>query len=66
MRTNIVLDDSLVDEAFKYSAVKTKKELIHIALKEFVERKRRMNLMDLEGMVEFEKGYDHKRMREEK
>ena len=64
MRTNIVLDDNLVNEAFKYSSVKTKKELIHIALKEFVEKKRRLNLMDLEGKIEFETGYNHKRMRE--
>ncbi len=64
MRTNIVLDDNLVNEAFKYSSVKTKKELIYIALKEFVEKKRRLNLMDLEGKIEFEAGYNHKRMRE--
>lgn len=66
MRTNIVLDDDLVNEAFKYSMVKTKKELIHIALKEFVERKRRMNLMDLEGAIEFEEDYDHKKLREKR
>ena len=65
MRTNIVLDDKLVAEAFKYSSVKTKKELIHIALREFVDRKRRLNLIDLEGTIEFEKGYDYKKMREE-
>jgi Arc/MetJ family transcription regulator len=64
MRTNIVLDDDLVAEAFKYSPVKTKKELIHIALKEFVDRKRRLNLMDLAGNVEFEEGFDYKKMRE--
>lgn len=64
MRTNIVLDDELVAEAFKYSSAKTKKELIHIALKEFVERKHRLNLLDLEGKIEFEEGYDHKKMRQ--
>jgi Arc/MetJ family transcription regulator len=37
MRTNIVLDDSLVDEAFKFAGdIHTKKELIEKALKEFV------------------------------
>ena len=41
MRTNIVLDDDLVKEAFKYSGAKTKKELIHLALKELVENKQR-------------------------
>ena len=64
MRTNIVLDDELITEAFKYSSAKTKKELIHLALKEFVERKRRLNLLDIEGKIEFEEAYDHKRMRQ--
>ena len=32
MRTNVVLDDDLVTEAFKYSSAKTKRQLIHEAL----------------------------------
>ena len=64
MRTNIVLDDNLVKEAIKLSGAKTKKELIHLALKEFVENKRRLNLLDLEGKIEFSEGYDYKQMRE--
>ncbi len=63
MRTNIVLDDSLVQEAFKYSEAKSKRELINTALKEFVENRRRLNLLDLEGKIEFAEGYDYKRMR---
>ena len=64
MRTNIMLDDNLVQEAFKYSGVNTKKELIHLALKEFVEKRRRLNLLDLEGKIEFAEDYDHKKLRE--
>ena len=66
MRTNIDLDDVLVKEAFKYSGAKTKKELIHQALKEFVENRRRLNLLELEGRIEFAEGYNHKSMREGK
>ncbi len=64
MRTNIVLDEKLIKEAFKYSRAKTKRELIAIALKEFVASRRRMNLLDLEGKIEFAQGYDYKSMRE--
>lgn len=63
MRTNIVLDEKLVKEAFQYCRAKTKKELIAMALKEFVENRRRMNLLELEGKVEFAKGYDYKSLR---
>jgi Arc/MetJ family transcription regulator len=66
MRTNIVLDDNLVKEAFKHSKAKTKKELINQALKEFVENKIRRDLLDLEGKIDFADGYDYKSMREGK
>jgi Arc/MetJ family transcription regulator len=66
MRTNIDIDDALVSEAFKYSRAKTKKDLIHQALKEFVENRRRLNLLELEGRIEFVEGYNHKSMREGK
>ncbi len=64
MRTNIVLDDHLMEEALKLSGIKTKKELIHLALKEFVDNQRRLNLLDLEGKIEFAEGYDYKLLRE--
>jgi Arc/MetJ family transcription regulator len=66
MRTNIVLEDSLVKEALKYSGAKTKKELIHQALEEFVKNRRRRNLLDLAGKIEFAEGYDYKSLREGK
>jgi len=66
MRTNINLDDQLVEDAFKLSRARTKKELIHEALEEFVQNRRRLNLLDLEGRIEFAEGYDYKQLREAK
>jgi Arc/MetJ family transcription regulator len=63
MRTNIVLDDSLVREALKLGRMKTKKELVSQALKEFVENRKRLNLIDLEGKIEFAKNYNYKALR---
>lgn len=39
MRTNIVLDDQLTNEAFELTGLKTKRELVELALKELVQRK---------------------------
>jgi Arc/MetJ family transcription regulator len=64
MRTNIVLDDSLMREGLKLSGAKTKKELIHQALKEFVANRKRHNLLNLEGKIIFADGYDYKSLRE--
>jgi len=66
MRTNIVLDESLIDEALRLSNAKTKKELVHKALQEFVDNRKRRNLLDLSGKIKFAKRYDYKAMREGK
>jgi len=64
MRTNVVLDDVLVDEAFKYSrTIHTKRELIDTALKEYVNSRKRKNINELVGKIKFHDGYDHKSMR---
>lgn len=64
-RTNIVLDDELVEEAFKYADVKTKRELVDLALREFVEAHRqRPDVRDLLGKVHIRPDYDYKRLRE--
>ena len=65
-RTNIVLDDKLLDEAFKLSDSKTKKDLIHEALGEYVVSHKIKNLMDIKGKIEFSESYDYKSMREGK
>ena len=63
MRTNVVLNDDLVNEAFKYSTAKTKRQLIDAALREYVQNHGRLNLADLRGKIAFRRGYNYKRMR---
>jgi len=63
MRTNIVIDDQLMEEALKLSKAKTKKELIRKALEEFIRNRRRLNLKDIKGKIQFDEGYDYKKMR---
>ena len=64
MRTNIVLNDELIDEAFKFSqSISTKRELIETALREYVNNRKRKNIRDLKGKIEFCDGYDYKTMR---
>lgn len=63
MRTNVVLDDNLVKNALTISGISTKKELITVALKEFIKNRSRFNIKDLKGKISFEKGYDYKSLR---
>lgn len=54
MRTSIVLNDDLVNEAMKLSHATTKKEVIDLALKNFVVHLKRRNMKNLFGKVEWE------------
>ncbi len=63
MRTSIVLDDHLVKQAFKVSRLRTKKDLITTALREFVQNHLRKDIRDLVGKVRFYKNYNHKKLR---
>ena len=63
MRTNVVIDDKLIQEALRLSKLKTKKELIHKALEEFIQNRKRLDLREVRGKILFAEGYDHKKMR---
>lgn len=64
MRTNIELDDSLVEAAFRHAPVKTKKELITLALREYLEHHSRMDLRELRSGGDIAPDYDHRTLRE--
>jgi len=66
MRTNIVIDDTLIKEAQALSGIKTKKGIISLALQEFVISRKRLNLLDIAGKINFRDDYDYKACREGK
>ncbi|BAQ67031.1 type II toxin-antitoxin system VapB family antitoxin [Geminocystis sp. NIES-3709] len=66
MRTNIDLDDSLLEEAFRLTNVRTKKELVNLALKEFIRSRQKLNLLDLSGKIELREDYDYTQLRNNK
>lgn len=63
MRTNIELDAELVREAQALSRIRTKRELIHRALREFVDNRKRLDLRELEGSDLLDPEYDYKILR---
>jgi Arc/MetJ family transcription regulator len=63
MATNLALDDNLIEEAKKAGHHKTKKDAVTTALKEYIARKKQVELIDLFGTIEFDKDYDYKKAR---
>ena len=64
MRTNVVLNDELMAEAFTLTGARTKKELIHLALRELIRVRRKKDLSELAGRISLRDDFDHKAMRE--
>lgn len=63
MRTNIIIDDDLLEQAFSVSRARTKKDLVHEALRELIRLRKRKDMSELAGSIEFYQGYDHKKLR---
>ena len=63
IRTNIELDDALVEEAFRLTNVRTKKDLLNLALQELIHSRKKKNLLDLAGKVQLRDDYDYKALR---
>lgn len=53
MRTNIVIDDDLMDEALKVSRLKTKKDAVEEGLKLLVQQKKQENIKNLRGKLKW-------------
>jgi len=63
MATNLALDDSLISQAQKVGHHKTKKDAVTTALKEYIARKKQIEVIDLFGKIDFDKNYDYKKAR---
>jgi Arc/MetJ family transcription regulator len=61
MRTNIVIDDKLMDDALKITGYKTKKEAVEQGLKLLVVRGEQQKIRALKGKLQWEGDLDEMR-----
>jgi len=66
MATNLAIDDNLLLLAQNIAGLKTKKDTVNQALKEFVQRRKQEEIVSLFGEVSYEDDYDYKAMRSRK
>ncbi|MFO7825942.1 MAG: type II toxin-antitoxin system VapB family antitoxin [Cyclobacterium sp.] len=53
MRTNIEIDDKLMDEILNKTSLKTKREIVHAALKDFLQKLKREELAGMAGKIDW-------------
>ena len=66
MATNLAIDDRLILEAQKIGKHKTKKSAVTEALKEYIQRRKQLEIIKLFGKINYEKDYDYKLHRNRK
>ncbi len=62
MRTNIVIDDLLMQQALKLSGLDTKKAVVEEALKLFIQIRQQKALRELRGKLKWEGDLEQMRM----
>ena len=66
MPTNLAIDDKLLEKAQKIGGLKTKKDTVTLALKEFIQRRQQEKIIDIFGTVNYAEDYDYKKARNRK
>jgi len=65
MATNLAIDNTLIDQALKLGGFKTKKDTVNTALREFINRRKQVEIIELFGNLEPDPDYDYKKGRRE-
>jgi Arc/MetJ family transcription regulator len=61
MRTNIVIDDNLMDDALKVTGLKSKREVVELALKTLIKLKQQESIKAYKGKLLWEGNLDEMR-----
>ena len=63
MATNLAIDDKLLEEALSISGFKTKKDTVNHALREFINRRKQLEIVELFGSLDPDDDYNYKKGR---
>jgi len=63
MATNLAIDDELLDEALRVGGQRTKKATVNEALREYVQRRKQLQVLELFGKIDFDPAYNYKKAR---
>ncbi len=61
MRTNIDIDDKLMHDAMAATKLKSKKEVVHVALSELVRSRKQKSILGFRGKAKWEGDLDRMR-----
>lgn len=63
MATNLAIDENLLNKALAVGGLKTKKDTVNLALREFINHRKQLEILHLFGKMEPDSDYDYKKGR---
>ena len=63
MATNLNIDTTLLQEAYRIGKFKSKRETVNIALKEYIQRKKQKNIIKYFNSIDLDSSFDYKAAR---
>jgi Arc/MetJ family transcription regulator len=63
MPTNLAIDDKLLEDALKIGGRRTKRDTVNEALREYIQRRKRLKTLAAFGTIAMDPVYDYKKLR---
>lgn len=63
MPTNLHIDTDLLEKAQRVGGHRTKRETVNEALREYIDRRKQLDVLKLFGKIDFDPDYDYKKLR---
>jgi len=64
MTTNLEIDQALIQEALTLGGYQTEEAVVEAALREYVQRRKRLKVLELFGTIAYDPGYAYKQQRQ--
>jgi hypothetical protein len=65
MVTHLKINEALLQEALALDDQTTVDALVETALREYIQRRKRLKILDLFGTIDYDKDYDYKQQRQQ-
>lgn len=66
MATNLAIDDNLIEEARVLGKHRTKKAVVTEALREYIQRRKQTDIVNVFNSISYDNDYDYKKQRKVK
>ena len=64
MTINLPIDEALIQEALAISNQQNERDVVEQALREYVQRRQQMKILDLFGTIDYDDDYNYKQQRQ--